>query len=64
MMTGCVSSTSLVIPENLKVRCPDLQKLESGQSKEIIRVMIDDRRKYVDCQSRYDAILSIFDKSS
>lgn len=64
MMTGCVSSTSLVIPENLKVRCPDLQKLESGQSKEIIRVMIDDRRKYIECKAKHEAIISIFEKPS
>lgn len=37
-------------------------KLESGQGKEIIQVMIDDRRKYVDCQSRHKAIISIIEK--
>src|SRR5690606_20004432 len=64
MMTGCVSSTKLVIPANLKTECPDLMKLESGQGKEIIQVMVDDRRKYVDCQSRHKAVISIIEKPS
>jgi len=34
-------------------------KLESGQGKEIIQVMIDDRRKYMDCKNRHKAIVSI-----
>jgi hypothetical protein len=37
-------------------------KLESGQAKEVFQVMIDDRRKYVDCQQRHAAVISIVDK--
>lgn len=44
--------------------CPDLQKLESGQAKEVLHVMIDDRRKYVDCQQRHAAVISIIEKPS
>lgn len=61
---GCQQSTPLVIPANLKTPCPDLQKLESGQGKDILPIMIDDRRKYVDCQQRHKAIISIIEKSS
>ena len=64
MMMGCVSSTKLVIPANLKTECPELMKLESGQGKEIIQVMIDDRRKYMDCKNRHKAIVSIVEKLS
>ena len=64
MMTGCIWSTQLAIPENLKTECPDLLELKSGQAKEIIQVMIDDRRKYVDCKNRHKAIVSIVEKSS
>ncbi len=56
---GCVSSTKLVIPANLKTPCPDLLELKTGQGKEVMLVMIDDRRKYIDCQSRHKAIVSI-----
>lgn len=54
----------LVIPANLKAPCPDLQKLESGQGKDILPVMIDDRRKYMDCQQRHKAVISIIEKTS
>lgn len=52
----------LVIPSNLKAHCPDLQNLESGKGKDILPIMIDDRRKYVDCQQRHAAVISIVDK--
>ncbi len=52
----------LVIPPNLKARCPDLQTLESGQGKDILPIMIDDRRKYVNCQQRHAAVISIVEK--
>ena len=64
---GCQQSIkpqALVIPANLKQPCPDLLKLESGQGKEILRVMVDDRRKYIDCQQRHAAIVSLVEKSS
>jgi hypothetical protein len=54
----------LVIPANLKTPCPDLLTLESGQGKEILRVMVDDRRKYIDCQQRHAAIVSLVEKPS
>ncbi|WP_374527814.1 hypothetical protein [Acinetobacter sp.] len=41
-----------------------MQKLESGQGKDILPIWIDDRRKYIDCQQRNAAIISIADKSS
>lgn len=63
-MMGCQQSIPLVIPSNLKMPCPDLQKLESGQAKEVLQVMIDDRRKYVDCQQRHAAVISIVEKPS
>lgn len=67
MLMGCQQSIkphALVIPANLKQPCPDLLKLESGQGKEILRVMVDDRRKYMDCQARHKAIISIVEKST
>nr|ELB0805146.1 hypothetical protein [Acinetobacter baumannii] len=57
-------STKLVIPANLKVACPDLQKLKSGQGKDVLLIMIDDRRKYIDCQQRHAAVISIVEKPS
>ena len=59
---GCQQSMPLVIPPNLKTPCPDLQKLESGQGKDILPIMIDDRRKYIDCQQKHAAIVSIVEK--
>jgi hypothetical protein len=46
-----------VIPENLKTSCPDLLKLESGKAKDVLNVMIDDRRKYVECKTKHEAIV-------
>lgn len=63
-MMGCQQSTKLVIPANLRMPCPDLQKLESGQAKEVLQVMVDDRRKYVDCQQRHAAVILITEKPS
>ena len=54
----------LVIPANLKTPCPDLLELKSGQAKEVLQVMVDDRRKYVDCKQRHAAIIEIVAKSS
>lgn len=54
----------LVIPSNLKAHCPDLQNLESGKGKDILPIMIDDRRKYVDCQQRHSAVISIVEKKA
>lgn len=62
MTMGCQQSTKLVIPANLRMPCPDLQKLQSGQAKEVLQVMVDDRRKYVDCQKRHAAVILIADK--
>ena len=65
MMTGCQSSIkpqALQIPANLKEPCPDLQKLESGQGKEVLRIMTDDRRKYVECRNRHSALVNAVQK--
>lgn len=64
MTMGCQQQTPLVIPANLKTLCPDLQELKSGQAKEVLQVMVDDRRKYVDCKQRHAAMISIVEKSS
>src|SRR5690606_27089259 len=64
MTMGCQQSMPLVIPANLKTPCPDLLELKSGQAKEVVQVMIDDRRKYVDCKQRHAAIIEIVAKSS
>jgi len=63
MLMACQQSIPLAIPANLKTPCPPLQKLESGQGKDILPIMIDDRRKYVDCQQRHAAVISIIEKS-
>lgn len=67
MMMGCQQSIKqqvLVIPANLKQPCPDLLKLESGQGKEILRVMVDDRRKYVECSMSKKALIEVIEKPS
>lgn len=64
---GCQQSIkpqALVIPANLKQPCPDLLKLESGQGKEILRVMVDDRRKYVECSQSKLALIQAIEKPS
>src|SRR5690606_828035 len=64
MTMGCQQPMPLVIPANLKTPCPDLLVLKSGQAKEVLQVMVDDRRKYVDCKQRHAAIIEIVAKSS
>ena len=64
---GCQQSIkpqALVIPANLKQPCPDLLKLESGQGKEILRVMVDDRRKYIECSQSKLALIKAIEKPS
>ena len=66
MMMGCQQSIkpqALVIPANLKQPCPDLLKLESGQGKEILRVMVDDRRKYIECSQSKLALIQAVEKA-
>ncbi|EPG7693270.1 hypothetical protein QFL75_002776 [Acinetobacter baumannii] len=41
-----------------------MQKLKSGQGKDVLLIMIDDRRKYIDCQQRHAAVISIVEKPS
>lgn len=59
MILGCQQSTTLspVIPANLLAPCPDLQKLESGQGKEVMLWAVDTVAKYNDCRARHSAIL-------
>lgn len=67
MMMGCQQSIkpqALNIPANLKQPCPDLLKLESAQGKEILRVMVDDRRKYVECSMSKKALIEVIEKPS
>ena len=67
MLMGCQQSIkpqALVIPANLKQPCPDLLKLESGQGKEILRVMVDDRRKYIECSQSKQALIKAIEKPS
>lgn len=64
MTMGCQQPMPLVIPANLKTPCPDLLELKSGQAKEVLQVMVDDRRKYVDCQAKHKAIVSTIEKPS
>lgn len=64
---GCQQSIkpqALVIPANLKQPCPDLLKLESGQGKEILRVMVDDRRKYIECSQSKQSLIQAIEKPS
>lgn len=64
---GCQQSIkpqALIIPANLKQPCPDLLKLESGQGKEILRVMVDDRRKYIECGQSKLALIQAIEKPS
>ena len=64
MTMGCQQSMPLVIPANLKTPCPDLLELKSGQAKEVLQVMVDDRRKYVDGQQGNSAVMSIVEKKA
>lgn len=58
MMMGCQQSTHLspTIPANLLEPCADLQKLESGQGKEVLLWSIDTVAKYNDCKAKHSAI--------
>ena len=59
MMMGCQQSTHLspTIPANLLESCPDLQKLESGQGKDVMLWSIDAVAKYNDCKAKHGAIV-------
>ncbi len=61
MMMGCQQSTHLspTVPANLLEPCADLQKLESGQGKEILLWSIDVVAKYNDCKARHGAVVTI-----
>lgn len=62
MMQGCESSIkpqALNILANLKQPCPELFKLESGIAKDVLRVIVDDRCKYVECSQSKLAMLYI-----
>jgi len=54
----------LIAYDSGKLVCTNLQKLESGRGKDILPIMIDGRRKYVDCQQRHAAVISIIEKPS
>lgn len=45
-----------MIPANLLEPCADLQKLESGQGKEVLLWSIDTVAKYNDCKAKHGAI--------
>ena len=67
MTMGCQQSIkpqALNIPPNLKQPCPELLKLESGVAKEILMVMVDDRRKYVECSQSKLALIEAVNKPS
>ena len=69
MLTACQWSTkpqpqALLIPANLKQECPELRKLESGTGAEVLRVMVDDRRKYVECAQGKKALIDAVEKPS
>ena len=61
MMMGCQQSTHLspTVPANLLEPCADLQKLESGQGKEILLWSIDVVAKYNDCKAKHGAVVTI-----
>lgn len=54
----------LQIPANLKQECPELRKLESGTRAEVLRVMVDDRRKYAECSQGKKALIDAVEKPS
>lgn len=64
MMTGCETLTILDIPASLKQKCPDLHELKSGQGKDVLPIMIDDRIKYGTCARRHEALVEIINMSS
>jgi len=41
-----------------------LRKLESGTGAEVLRVMVDDRRKYVECAQGKKALIDAVEKPS
>ena len=45
-----------MIPANLLEPCSDLQKLESGQGKDIMLWAVDTVAKYNDCKARHEAL--------
>lgn len=67
-MTGCQWLTkqpqpqALQIPANLKQPCPDLKVLSSGHGAEVLKVMVDDRRKYVECANSKKALIKAIEK--
>jgi len=59
MMMGCQQSNHLspTIPAKLLEPCQDLQKLESGQGKDVLIWSIDTVAKYNDCKAKHGAIV-------
>ncbi|MCB8769358.1 hypothetical protein LIO09_11145 [Acinetobacter soli] len=57
---GCQNSTVLLkqdIPANLKLPCPDLNELESGQGKAVLLWSVDTVAKYNECKARHRALV-------
>lgn len=50
------------IPQNLKTPCADLQRLESGNGAEVLKVMADDRMKYAECRLKNELLIKLFEE--
>lgn len=69
MLTACASPTKQVVPvmhslhdlpANLAAPCSESQDLKNGTGAEVLSLMIDDRRKLVDCRQKHGAIVDLW----
>ena len=48
------------LPSNLASSCGESQDLKTGRADEVLTLMIDDRRKLVECRMRHQSVVDIW----
>lgn len=51
------------LPANLKAPCGQSQELRTGQASEVLTLMIDDRRKLVDCELKRKTLVEMWEST-
>ena len=48
------------LPANLASSCAESQDLKTGRADEVLTLMIDDRRKLVECRLKHESIVELW----
>jgi len=48
------------LPANLASSCGESQDLKTGRADEVLRLMVDDRRKLVECRLKHESIIDLW----